>query len=67
MKIENLKKNQTLKVVRKPKNVNVIGSLWVVCPRKKDDGTFKYKARLVAQSFCQVYGIDFWDSYSPVM
>ncbi|PNF20906.1 hypothetical protein B7P43_G11180, partial [Cryptotermes secundus] len=67
LEIENLKKNQTWEVVRKPKNVNVIGSRWVFSLRKKDDGTFKYKARLVAQGFHQVYGIDFWDSYSPVM
>jgi histone deacetylase 1/2 len=65
--IENLKKNQTWKVVRKPENVNVIGSRWVFSLKKKDDDTFKYKARLVAQGFHQVYGIDFWDSYSPVM
>jgi histone deacetylase 1/2 len=65
--IENLKKNQTWKVVRKLENVNVIGSRWVFSLKKKDEDTFKYKARLVAQGFHQVYGIDFWDSYSPVM
>jgi hypothetical protein len=43
MKTEIEKKNQTWKVVRKPKNVNVIGSQRVFSLKKKDDDTFKYK------------------------
>ena len=46
----------------------VIGSRWVYTLKTDNKNVIKrYKARLVAQSFNQRYGIDYDDVFSPVM
>lgn len=48
--------------------MNVVGSKWVFKIKKKGDGTIdRYKARLVAQGFKQLEGIDFSHIYSLVV
>jgi hypothetical protein len=40
-----------------PSDKNVVGSKWVFRIKRKADGTIdKYKARLVARRFTQIYG-----------
>ena len=46
---ENLLKNNTWKLVDKPKNANVIGSKWIFTKKVDNDSSIKFKARLVAQ------------------
>ena len=57
----------TWSTVLRPAGKNIVGSKWVFRLKRKADGSIdKYKARLVARGFTQVYGVDYFDTYSPV-
>jgi hypothetical protein len=52
--------------VERPKQ-NVIGSKWVFRNKQDEHGVVtRNKARLVAQGFTQVEGLDFGETYAPV-
>ena len=54
-------------VVDEPAGKNIVGCRWVFrIKRDADRKILKYKVRLVAQGFTQVYGIDFLDTFAPV-
>lgn len=62
-----LKANETWELVEKPRGANVIGSKWVYRIKKNAAGQVeKYRARLVAQGFSQIPGIDYFDTFAPV-
>jgi hypothetical protein len=47
--------------------VNVIGTKWVVKNKQGEDGeVVGNKARLVAQGYSQVEGLDFGETFAPV-
>src|ERR1043165_2472092 len=46
---------------------NIIDTKWIFCNKQDEDGiVVKNKARLVAQGYTQIEGIDFGETYAPV-
>ena len=63
-----LMKNRTWHLVPPAKGRNLIDCKWVYRIKRKSDGTIDpYKERLVAKGFKQRYGIDYEDTFSPVV
>jgi hypothetical protein len=63
-----LLKNGTWTLVSPTTSMNIVGSKWVFCIRRKANGSIdRYKARLVAKGFHQQSGIDFEETYSHVI
>ena len=57
----------TWETVPRPTGRNTVGSKWVFRIKRKADGSIdKYKAHLVAQGFTQIYGTDYFETYSLV-
>ena len=53
--------------VQKPHDRKIVGCKWVFRYKLGSDGQIeKYKARLVAQGFSQVEGIDYNETFAPV-
>src|SRR5260370_22742382 len=62
-----LKTAGTWKLEEAPPEANIIGSKWVFKAKKDSAGNIaRYKARLVAQGFSHIYGINSDDTYAPV-
>jgi hypothetical protein len=62
--LKNSKRNQVWTLVETPRNVNVIGTKWVFKNKQGKDGEIvRNKARLVAQGFSQVKGLDLGHSF----
>ncbi|KIO08044.1 hypothetical protein M404DRAFT_78898, partial [Pisolithus tinctorius Marx 270] len=65
--LDTLKEAGTWELVDLPSGANIVGSKWVFRAKKDAAGNVvRYKARLVAQGFSQVEGIDYFDTFAPV-
>lgn len=63
-----LKTQGTWNLVPLPSNRSIVGSKWVYKIKRNPDGSVaRYKARLVAQGFTQEHGIDYSETFSPVV
>ncbi|WVZ58421.1 LOW QUALITY PROTEIN: hypothetical protein U9M48_008697 [Paspalum notatum var. saurae] len=64
--LENFERNHDL--VEPPPNCRPIGTKWVFKNEQGEDGmVVRNKARLVAQGFCQKEGIDYEETFAPVV
>jgi len=61
-------KNRTWRVVKQGRDMNVVSTKWIFTKKRDEHGNVKrYKARLVARGFTQQYGIDYRETFAPVM
>lgn len=61
------KRNEVWKLVSRPEGTNVIDTKWVYKNKSDEKGVVtRNKARLVAQGYTQVEGVDFDETFSPV-
>ena len=62
-----LQETGTWELTDPPAGANIVGSKWVYRAKKDAAGNvIRYKARLVAQGFSQVPGVDYFDTFAPV-
>ena len=66
--LNNFERNKVWKLVERPKDCrNVIGTKWIFKNKQDEHGmVVRNKARLVAQGYSQIEGIDFGETYAPV-
>lgn len=62
-----LESHGTWRLEEPPSGTNVVGCRWVFVVKRDASGAInRYRARLVAQGFSQIPGVDFFDTYAPV-
>lgn len=65
---DSLIKNGTWNLVNPPIDQKVIDNRWVFKLKQNTDGSIdRFKARLVVRGFTQEYGIDYQETFSPVV
>src|SRR6266542_1019847 len=63
-----LQKNQTWELVSLPAGKRAVGCKWVFTVKQTSGGKVeRYKARLVAKGYSQTYGIDYDETFAPVV
>lgn len=66
--LQNLENHQTWEYNKLPQGRKAIGSKWVFKVKYNPDGSVaRFKARLVAQGFSHVQGLDFSETFAPTV
>lgn len=66
--LENLERNGTWNIVPRPNGRKVVKCKWVFKRKYDKDGCIeRYKARLVARGYTQIEGIDYKETFCPVI
>lgn len=65
---DSLMKNKTWTLVDRPLNESVVTNRWIFKKKMNIDGSVeRFKARLVARGFTQEYGVNYYETFSPVV
>ena len=63
-----LLRNHTWSLVPPPPLAHIVGCRWIYKLKYLPNGSVeRHKARLVAQGFTQTLGVDYFDTFSPVV
>ena len=66
--MSSMDKNNVWELVDLPPGRKIIGNKWVLKVKRKADGSInRYNARLVVKGYTQREGIDYEDTFSPVV
>lgn len=65
--MESFKENDTWSLVDPPEQGTIVDSKWVYKLKADSDGKVTYRARLLARGFNQREGIDYNETFSPVV
>ena len=68
LEMDSMRKNDVWKIVKIPPNANILKCKWVFS-KKLDtvSNCILFKARLVARGYSQKYGLDYFETFSPVV
>lgn len=64
--LNSLRVNETWEITERPKGVNIVGCKWAFKLKPGSNGNV-FKARLVARGFSQREGVDFNETFAPVV
>ncbi|CAM9878560.1 unnamed protein product [Heterosigma akashiwo] len=65
---DSLLQHNAWELVDKPNGANVVGCRWVLANKYDVDGNLtKYNSRLCAQGYSQIEGVDYTNTFSPVV
>ena len=68
LEYESLLENETWDLVELPKGRKAVGSRWLFKVKHHGDGRLeRYKCRLVAKGYSQLYGADYDETFAPVV
>ena len=66
--IESMNSLKVFELVKKPVGVKMVDRRWVFSVKTDENNEIlKFKSRLVAKGFTQIEGIDYFDTFAPVV
>ncbi|GBP51858.1 Retrovirus-related Pol polyprotein from transposon TNT 1-94 [Eumeta japonica] len=65
--LQSFEKNFAWELVDVPKDGTIVQCKWVLRKKYDSENNVRYRARLVAKDFTQKYGVDYTDTFSPVV
>ena len=65
--LKSLSDNKTWTLQKLPTGRKAVGCRWIFKKKDNPDGSIRYKARLVAKGYTQIKGLDYSETYAPVL
>ncbi|XP_026475603.1 uncharacterized protein LOC113380660 [Ctenocephalides felis] len=65
--LKSFEENKAWELVNMPENCSIVDCKWVFKRKVDTENQVRYRARLVARGFTQQYGVDYDETFSPVV